>query len=322
MRAFVLSGGGNFGPLQVGALRALLERGITPDLLVGCSAGALNAALLAQEVSLPQVDRLAHLWRMVTQADVYPGSHWGALWRLLLGRDSLYDNRALYTFLQRNGITPETEFAHFSGARPLVTATSLRTGKLHVFGLNRHDRVLDALMASTALAPMHPPWEVNGELYVDGGTVTPLPVRVALEQGATEIYALDLIGVTLPQEVDVLRGIPSLLRHSVMTTVRLQVQHDLALARSHRQVRLHYIPLGMDNPPPATDFSREEEMFELGYAQTVPHLARSGAALPAGEGWGAWWRRLRQKAEIRLPAWRVPATPAEQPIAVRSETRG
>jgi hypothetical protein len=45
--AFVLSGGASLGALQVGMLRALYERGIAPDLLVGTSAGALNAAYVA-----------------------------------------------------------------------------------------------------------------------------------------------------------------------------------------------------------------------------------------------------------------------------------
>ena len=66
------------------------------------------------------------------------------------------------------------------------------------------DRVLDALMASTALTPLHPPWEVNGDRYVDGGTVTPLPLRVALDRGATEIWALHTEGApesTAPKPV-------------------------------------------------------------------------------------------------------------------------
>ena len=46
-RAFVLSGGGNLGAVQVGMLDALRERGIVPDLLVGASVGALNAAYIA-----------------------------------------------------------------------------------------------------------------------------------------------------------------------------------------------------------------------------------------------------------------------------------
>src|SRR5829696_8755822 len=46
--AFVLSGGGNLGALQVGMLRALLEHDITPDLILGCSVGAINGAALAE----------------------------------------------------------------------------------------------------------------------------------------------------------------------------------------------------------------------------------------------------------------------------------
>ena len=51
-RAFVLSGGASLGAVQVGMLRALAERGIHPDLVVGASAGAINAALLAAVVLL------------------------------------------------------------------------------------------------------------------------------------------------------------------------------------------------------------------------------------------------------------------------------
>ena len=45
--AFVLGGGGARGAFQVGALRALLEAGISPDILVGTSTGAVNATSLA-----------------------------------------------------------------------------------------------------------------------------------------------------------------------------------------------------------------------------------------------------------------------------------
>ncbi len=55
--AFVLSGGGARGALQVGALRALLEAGIKPDMLVGTSIGAANAALFALN---PSLDGLPH----------------------------------------------------------------------------------------------------------------------------------------------------------------------------------------------------------------------------------------------------------------------
>ena len=63
MRAFVLGGGGNRGPLEVGAIQALLNQGIVPDMIVGSSAGAINGALLAIDPLLKQVKHMAELWR-------------------------------------------------------------------------------------------------------------------------------------------------------------------------------------------------------------------------------------------------------------------
>ena len=56
--AFVLGGGGALGAVEVGMLGALLERGITPDLVLGTSVGALNGAFVAQEPTIDVVDRL------------------------------------------------------------------------------------------------------------------------------------------------------------------------------------------------------------------------------------------------------------------------
>ena len=60
--AFVLSGGGNQSVAQVGMLRALLERDIVPDVIVGCSAGAFNGATIAASPSLRGVERLESTW--------------------------------------------------------------------------------------------------------------------------------------------------------------------------------------------------------------------------------------------------------------------
>jgi predicted acylesterase/phospholipase RssA len=67
MTVFVLSGGGNYGPLQVGALQVLMERSLRPDLLVGNSAGALNAASLVTDPTPRGVKRLADLWRSIAE---------------------------------------------------------------------------------------------------------------------------------------------------------------------------------------------------------------------------------------------------------------
>jgi NTE family protein len=60
--AFVLGGGGDLGASEVGMLRALVERGILPDLVVGSSVGAINGAALAAEPTLGTVRRLEAAW--------------------------------------------------------------------------------------------------------------------------------------------------------------------------------------------------------------------------------------------------------------------
>ena len=67
--AIVLSGGANLGAMQVGMLRALAEHGVTPNLIVGTSAGALNAAFIAERgLTTAAVDELAQIWRAISSA--------------------------------------------------------------------------------------------------------------------------------------------------------------------------------------------------------------------------------------------------------------
>jgi NTE family protein len=74
--AFVLSGGGSRGALQVGALQALLESGLQPDLLVGTSIGAVNATFLALHgFSKSGLDLLAATWRKAATLDLLPSNY-------------------------------------------------------------------------------------------------------------------------------------------------------------------------------------------------------------------------------------------------------
>lgn len=286
MRAFVLSGGGNLGPLEIGAMRALFERGIIPDFLVGCSAGAINTVQIARRPDLDSVEVLAANWRSCRLSDVYPGNRLMALARFLAGKDSLFDNRNFYAMFQRYGITPAHTFGNWPAIPFYVTATDLRTGRLHVFGDNPNDRILDAMMASSALTPFHPPWEVNGERYVDGGTVTPLPIRTALERKATEIYALHIFDPSKEiKEPGLVRGVVGVLSRSVDTMLRMQAQHDLLLAQ-RAGVRLHHIQLAPAKPLPLTDFTKTDELIEAGYATTREFLAATHAQ-PAAHPDGA-----------------------------------
>src|SRR5919107_992628 len=71
--AFVLSGGGSLGAVQVGMLQALAARGTEPDLLIGTSAGALNAAYVAGHgMGAVALDDLAGIWSGLRRRDVFP----------------------------------------------------------------------------------------------------------------------------------------------------------------------------------------------------------------------------------------------------------
>src|SRR5262245_39055006 len=71
--AFVLSGGGNLGALQIGMLRALAERDLRPDLILGCSVGAINGAALAEDPTVAGLTRMERLWRELDSTELMPG---------------------------------------------------------------------------------------------------------------------------------------------------------------------------------------------------------------------------------------------------------
>src|SRR5579884_456423 len=70
--AFVFSGGGSLGAVQAGMMLALVEAHIEPDLVVGTSVGAINAAWVADHPDAGGAERLAGIWRGVRRNDVFP----------------------------------------------------------------------------------------------------------------------------------------------------------------------------------------------------------------------------------------------------------
>ena len=100
--AFVMPGGGALGGYQVGVLKALTEAGVTPDLLVGVSAGAVNAAMFAWN---PGVDGVAHIesvWRSIRRRDLIR-FHPARMVLALVGRfPSFLDNQHGRRWLERH----------------------------------------------------------------------------------------------------------------------------------------------------------------------------------------------------------------------------
>ena len=148
------------------------------------------------------------------------------------------------------------------------------SGDTRVFGDDANDRLLDGLMSSTAIAPYHPQWTVDGRRYVDGGYTALLPMREAMERGANEIIALNLTGQLMPSEQ--VKSSFDMLSHIIDLLMLRQVTSDVAYAHAYPHLRVKSIDLHPTAHMSVTDFSHTEELIAQGRAQASAALAEDG----------------------------------------------
>src|SRR5664280_3319145 len=91
---FVWGGGGSLGAVQVGMLRALAERDLFPDLVVGTSVCSLNGAVVTLDPT-GAANRLSRIWPRITRQMVFPGGPLVQLRTLQKGRTHLIHNTAM-----------------------------------------------------------------------------------------------------------------------------------------------------------------------------------------------------------------------------------
>lgn len=268
--AFVLSGGGNRGALQVGALIALLEAGIQPRILLGSSVGAINATAIAVDPTLQGAHKLKALWKSIKREEVFPDSYIKALLRLVRGKDSLFSNQNLRRLVESHLPPGIQRFGDISTAQLYVVALNINTGHIHIFGRDPSESIVDAIMASAAIPPYFDPWYYRGWQYVDGGAAANLPLNVALEAGATEIYAIDVsyLGKTRSP----VKGIFHILSQTVKAIIHQQFLRDLRCVAPERSDIIHHIPLEGFQSLSLWDFSRVSEMIEEGKGVTEEFL--------------------------------------------------
>lgn len=268
--AIVLGGGGNRGALEVGSLLAFFEYGIRPDILVGSSAGAMNAAFIATDPSAAGAQRLAEIWLQAGEADLFPGNVLTEAVRFLLGKDSLFPNDNLRRFVEANTPPGFRYFGDITETRLLVTAGDLRTGTLFIFGHDPEAPILEAVLASAALPGIYPPIEWDGLQLVDGATVANVPVSIAAEEGATTIYAVSLGYDGHPRAPA--RGALRVALQSVDVLLFQQFVHDLHDVNRRPGVMVHVIQINAFAGIPRDDFSQVQQMIETGYELTRAYL--------------------------------------------------
>jgi len=252
--AFVLSGGGNLGALQVGMMYALVESGLRPGMIVGTSVGAINGAFLASRPDLPGIAEIARLWSSLRRKDLL-GVDFGTLVGGFRGRPRhLFDSSSIRRILDTYVSFRRLEDAPI----PLnVVATALGTGEAVV--LNSGDATT-ALLASSAVPWLLPPVEIDGRLLVDGAAAADVPLRQALSLGARNVYVLP----TAPLQVAALAEVVPPYDTATGdggTIVRVVPPPDMHIPLAHMGQSANLLRLGYDHarawiegkPLPGTD---------------------------------------------------------------------
>jgi len=219
---YVLQGGGAYGAFECGAIRALQERNIHPDVVAGVSIGAFNGAIIASHPDNP-AQALASFWRelsidsarlpdesarraMASQQVSWfgvpgfftprwldPWLHpWQSLGQLPSQWPSLYDLSPARDLLQKY-----VDFGALKSSpiRLLVTAVDVQTSKVVLFDSYLDDLTVEHVLASGSLPPAFPWITIEGRHYWDAGIISNSPLEPALGRigsAGKQVYLIDL----------------------------------------------------------------------------------------------------------------------------------
>jgi len=262
--AFVFQGGGSLTAPQVGMLRALQAAGIHPDLLVGSSAGALNAVAYATDPSATGIDRLEQLWRSLRRRHVAAFSARTLLAALVGRHDGLLSNEPLRVLLHSglDGLVPT-----LLDDTPLpvhVVATELATGSPVVLS---DGPTVPALLASGAFPGLYPPVYVHGRRLVDGGVSADVPVLQAEMLGADVSYVLPAAGADDAHVVP--HGPLSMAYHALGQILEAAARRDAEAARG----TVHLLPAPTSSASNPVDFRGTARLIAEGEQLTEQWLA-------------------------------------------------
>ena len=247
--AFVLSGGGSLGSVQVGCIEALMQHGIFPDLVVGTSVGALNGVWLAKDPTMDGVEQLKALWLSLESRGPFQEGNLRVLVRLLLGRNYLYANKTLRKLVCQcvDGNTfEELEIP------ALVVAT----------------------LASTAIPGVFPAVKIQDVEYIDGAMTSNCGLEPAWDQGARRMVVIEIPHPAPRQGVGVLKPLARALHASLVRLCHLEVRWYSELC----PVVALEPALNLDGLE-FNDFSKSADLMKTGKAWTEEFLQSDSGEL-------------------------------------------
>jgi NTE family protein len=270
--AFVFGGGGLLGASEVGMLRALIEAGHRPDLVLGTSVGAINGAVVASDPTPGCVATLVDTWESMTGSALFSGP----LKRLRV---------AAATRTHLNSIEPLRSLLESKlgpvGIEDLAVPFQCCAASIERAAETWFDKgpLATAVAASCAVPGMFPPVEIEGEHYLDGGLVNSLPVGRAVALGADVVFVLHVGRIEQPLTV------PNNPWEVATVAFEIARRHRFAadMAAVPAGVRVHVLPAG-DVRSPSTNLRYRDTQRVRGRIEGAYQASRAFlATVPASD---------------------------------------
>lgn len=236
---FALGGGGTKGFVHLGALKALVEKGIRPDIIAGTSAGSIVGAFIAAGKDPEEILELVKNNRFIDYAKVtLPGGGFFTL-----------DN---FEKLMEK-LLPAREFSDLK--LPFyAAATNLYTGKVEYIN---EGPLIPAVKASCAIPVLFSPVKLGEHLYADGGVLDNLPVT-PLQGKCDRIIALNVNGNEEIKRVGNIKG-------AALRVFEIIANRDRDIAKDSCDLLIEPPGLGKYK---ILDTSHADELFQIGYGYT------------------------------------------------------
>ena len=248
--AFVFTGGGSLGAIQVGMLRVLLASGVRPDFVVGSSVGAINASHFAGAPNAAGVATLQRIWTGLRRADIFPFTLTNAL-GLVRHPGNIVDPAGLRRVIEANLPYPRIQDTpvplHIMATNQQGQGVRLSSGP-----------AVEAILASAAIPGVFPSVLIDGDELMDGAIAANTPVRLAVELGASRIIVLPTgyaCALKAPPKHAVGRAL-----HAVTLMIVWQLMYELE--RIPEDVQVHLVPTLCPLEVSPFDFSASRELIE------------------------------------------------------------
>src|SRR5580698_1023188 len=263
--ALVLAGGGSFGAIQVGMMHSLAAHGVSADMVVGSSVGALNGAYYAGDPTLRGVLQLETIWRGLTRHDVFP-----VTWRTMLGflwrRDFLIPHDGIQKLLDDH--LPYRDLQDAKLPVHIVT-TDIVTGDSVVLS---EGSAAQAIVASTAIPGAFAPVPYKDFYLADGAISSNTPIRVAVAKGARRLIILPT-GYACSTNIPPVGAVANAL-HALTLLIARQLVSELE--DLDPAVEYFVVPPLCPLVGSPYDFSRTSEHIERAIRSTDAWLAQNG----------------------------------------------